>query len=312
MNNPDFFIRPEHQPLSGVIEPSKYKAEDLRKDWNHWVSMQKKGLRGLVFENALEKDIRWTDRGVGKSQGKGKGKGKVQYVEPSDDSSSSDEGEKKKDVGKSKSKGKGKARAPKGKGKVTYVEPSDDSSSADEEKDVDKSKSKGKAKARAKPEESSSSDEEEDKGAEGEASENKGEDDDEQGDVDGEMDAAGDVEMVEDNEIGRVPTPPPSTPRSAISQGDLPVAHEPSRPTHTGSPRPTSLPSPRPTAITSPQPNPGNNFAGSSALHPDSPAANNGNAKQMVKYLKGLSGEKPYVELLNTMLTAEGYSAVCN
>ena len=93
-------------------------------------------------------------------------------------------------------------------------------------------------------------------------------------------------------------------PRSAISQGDLPAAHESSQPTHTGSPWLTSLPSP--------QPNPGNNFAGSSALHPDSPAANIGNAKQMVKYLKGLSGEKPYMELLNTMLTAQGYSAVCN
>ena len=81
-NNPDFFIWPEHQPLSGVIKPSKYKADDLQKDWNHWVSMQKRGLRGLVFENTLEKDIRWTDRGVGKSQGKGKGKGKgkAEYV----------------------------------------------------------------------------------------------------------------------------------------------------------------------------------------------------------------------------------------
>jgi hypothetical protein len=156
--------------------------------------------------------------------------------------------------------------------------------------------------------------EEENMGAEGEgeASENKGEDDDEQGDVDEEMGAAGDVEMAEDNEIGRVPTPPPSMPRSAISQGDLPAAHELSWPTHTGLPRPTLLPSPGPTALPSPQPNPGNNFAGSSALHPDSPAANNGNAKQMVKYLKGLSGEKPYMELLNTMLTTQGYSAVCN
>ena len=130
----------------------------------------------------------------------------------------------------------------------------------------------------------------------------------------------GDVEMAEDNKIGWVPTPPPSMPRSTISQGDLPAAHEPSWPTHTGlpqltslpSPGPTTLPLPGPTAITLPQPNPGNNFAGSSALHPNSPAANNGNTKQMVKYLKGLSGEKPYVELLNTMLTAEGYSAVCN
>ena len=120
--------------------------------------------------------------------------------------------------------------------------------------------------------------------------------------------------------IGQVPTPPPSMPRSTISQRDLPAVHEPSQPTHTGSPGPTSLPLPgpttlslpRPTVITSPQPNPGNNSASSPALHPNSPATNNGNTKQMVKYLKGLSGEKPYVELLNTMLTTEGYSAVCN
>ena len=57
MNNPDFFIPPEHQPLSGVIEQSKYRADDLRKDWTHWVLMQKRGLRGLIFQNALKKDI---------------------------------------------------------------------------------------------------------------------------------------------------------------------------------------------------------------------------------------------------------------
>jgi hypothetical protein len=271
MKNPDFFIPPEHQPLSGVVEPSKYRADNLRKDWNHWVSMQKKGLRGLIFHNAPEKDIRWPDRRDGKSKGKGKGKAKVAYVEPSDDSSSSGE---EKDVGKSKSKGKGKARAP--------------------------------------AKESSSSGEEEDMGVEGEASENGDEDEDEQGDGDGEMGAATDVEMAEENESGRVPTPPPSTPRSAVSQGDLPVAHELSWPTHTGLPRPTAITSPRPTTITSPQPNPGNDFAGSSAVDPDSPAANHANAKQMVKYLKGLSGEKPYKGLINTMLTAEGYNTVCN
>ena len=49
-----------------------------------------------------------------------------------------------------------------------------------------------------------------------------------------------------DNKIGWVPTPPPSTPRSAISQGDLPAAHELSWPTHTGLPQLTSLPSPGP------------------------------------------------------------------
>jgi hypothetical protein len=273
MKNPNFFIPPEHQPLSGVVEPSKYRADNLRKDWNHWVLMQKKGLRGLIFHNAPEKDIRWPDRGDGKSKGKGKGKGKV---------------------------------------KVAYVEPSDDSSSSDEEKDVGKSKSKGKGKAQAPAEESSSSGEEEDMGVEGEASENGDEDEDEQGDRAGEMGAAIDVEMAEENESGRVPTPPPSTPRSAVSQGDLPVAHESSRPTQTGSPRPTAITSARPTTITSPQPNPGNDFAGSSAVDPDSPAANHGNAKQMVKYLKGLSGEKPYKGLINTMLTAEGYNTVCN
>ena len=80
--------------------------------------------------------------------------------------------------------------------------------------------------------------------------------------------------------------------------------HKLSWPTHTGLPQPTSIPLP--------QPNPGNNFACSSAIHPNSPAANNGNAKQIVKYLKGLSGERPYMDLVNTTLTAEGYNAVCN
>jgi hypothetical protein len=61
-----------------------------------------------------------------------------------------------------------------------------------------------------------------------------------------------DVEMAEENESGRVPTPPPSTPRSTVSQGDLPVAHESSQPTQTGSPRPTAITSPRPTMITLP------------------------------------------------------------
>jgi hypothetical protein len=244
MKNPNFFIPPEHQPLSGVVEPSKYRTDNLQKDWNHWVLMQKKGLRGLIFHNAPEKDIRWPDRRDGKSKGKGKGKVKVAYIEPSDNSSSSGE---EKDIGKSKSKGKGKARAP------------------------------------AK---------EEDMGVEGEASENEDEDEDEQGDGAREMGAAIDVEMAEENESGRVPTPPPSMPRSAVSQGDLPVAHESSRPTQTGSPQPTVITSPRPTTITSPQPNPGNDFAGSLAVDPNSPAANHGNAKQMVKYLNGLSGEK--------------------
>jgi hypothetical protein len=263
MKNPDFFILPEHQPLSGVVEPSKYHTDNLRKDWNYWVLMQKKGLCGLIFHNALEKDIRWPDRGDGKSKGKGKGKAKVAYVEPLDDSSSSGE---EKDVGKLNLKGKGKARAP--------------------AKDL------------------SSSGKEEDMGVEGEASENEDEDEDEQGDRAGEMGAAIDVEMAEENESGRVPTPPPSTPRSAVSQGDLPVAHESSWPTQTGLPWPME--------ITLPQPNPGNDFAGSSAVDPDSPAANHGNAKQMVKYLKGLSGEKPYKGLINTMMMAEGYNTVCN
>jgi hypothetical protein len=271
MKNPDFFIPPEHQPLSRVVEPTKYWAENLRKDWNHWVSMQKKGLHRLKFHNAPEKDIRWLDRGDKKSKGKGKGKAKVAYVEPSDDSSSLGE---EKDIGKSKSKGKGKAQAP--------------------------------------AEESSSSGEEEDMGVEGEASENEDEDEDEQGDGAGEMGAAIDVEMAKENESGRVPTPPPSTPRSTVSQGDLPVAHESSQPTQTGSPRPMEIALPRPTTITSPQPNPSNDFAGSSAVDPDSPAANHANAKQMVKYLKGLSREKPYKGLINTMLTAEGYNMVCN
>jgi hypothetical protein len=109
MKNTDFFIPPEHQPLSGVVKPSKYHTDNLRKDWNHWVSMQKKGLRRLIFHNAPEKDIRWPDCRDGKSKGKGKGKAKVAYVEPSDDLSSLGE---EKDVGKLKLKGKGKAWAP--------------------------------------------------------------------------------------------------------------------------------------------------------------------------------------------------------
>jgi hypothetical protein len=268
---PKFFHSTEHQPLSGVVKPSKYRADNLQKDWNHWVSMQKKGLHGLIFHNAPEKDIRWLDRGDGKSKGKGKGKAKVSYVEPSDDSSSSGE-----------------------------------------EKDIGKSKSKGKGKARALAEDSSSSGEEEDMGVEGEASENEDEDEDEQGDRAGKMGAAIDVEMAKENESGRVPTPPPSTPRSAVSQGDLPTVHESSRPTQTGLPRPMEITLPRPTTITLPQPNPGNDFAGSSAVDPDIPAANHGNTKQMVKYPKGLSGEKPYKGLTNTMLMAEGYNMVCN
>ncbi len=80
IKDPDHFILAEHQPLSGVAEPSKYRAENLRKDWNHWESMQKKGLRGLVFENALKKDLRSPDY-----IGKGKGKAKAAYIEPSSD-----------------------------------------------------------------------------------------------------------------------------------------------------------------------------------------------------------------------------------
>jgi hypothetical protein len=80
IKDPDHFILAEHQPLSRVAEPSKYRAENLRKDWTHWESMQKKGLQGLVFENVLKKDLRSLEY-----IGKGKGKAKVAYIEPSSD-----------------------------------------------------------------------------------------------------------------------------------------------------------------------------------------------------------------------------------
>src|SRR5882762_8250679 len=80
IKDPDHFILAEHQPLSGVAEPSKYCAENLQKDWTHWESMQKAGLRRLVFENALKKDLRSPEY-----IGKGKGKAKVAYIEPSSD-----------------------------------------------------------------------------------------------------------------------------------------------------------------------------------------------------------------------------------
>jgi hypothetical protein len=70
--------------------------------------MQKIGLCGLIFQDALEKDLQWPDHGDGKLKGKGKRKGKVAYVKPSDNSSISGE---EKDIGNSKSKGKGKVRA---------------------------------------------------------------------------------------------------------------------------------------------------------------------------------------------------------
>ena len=80
IKDPDHFILAEHQPLSGVAELSKYHAENLRKDWTHWELMQKKGLQGLVFENALKKDLRSPEY-----IGKGKGKAKAAYIEPSSD-----------------------------------------------------------------------------------------------------------------------------------------------------------------------------------------------------------------------------------
>jgi hypothetical protein len=35
MKDLDHFIPAEHQPVSGVVEPSKYHAEDLQKDCAH-------------------------------------------------------------------------------------------------------------------------------------------------------------------------------------------------------------------------------------------------------------------------------------
>jgi len=285
MQDPDHFIPPEHQPPSGIVEPSKYRAENLRKDWAHWESMQKKGLRGLIFENAPKKDLRsLAEHGSGKAKGKGKGKLKAAYVEV-DESSSSDEGEEtRKFLSKSKGKGKATSRT--------------DSSSSGEERDLD---------------------------AEGQTGENEEEDEeeDEKFDGDDEKGEAADVVMAEGSVGGRVVTPPPSTPRSAISEADQPSAQGASRPMSLGSPRPTafesshpiSLGSPRPTSLESSRPI----SIGSSqpaATHsstpaPDSPAANHSSPQDMIRYLKGLSGEKPYQLFVNAMLTDEGYTTVC-
>ena len=64
-------------PPAGVEEPSKYRAEDIILNWNHWEEMQRRGDRGLVFHRALPKDVR-AHGSRGKTKGRGRGK---KYVE---------------------------------------------------------------------------------------------------------------------------------------------------------------------------------------------------------------------------------------
>jgi len=76
-------------PPAGVEEPSKYRAEDIILNWNHWEEMQRRGDHGLVFHHALPKDVR-AHGSRGKPKGRGRGK---KYVEIDNDEEEDDDEE---------------------------------------------------------------------------------------------------------------------------------------------------------------------------------------------------------------------------
>lgn len=93
-----------------LVEPSKLRAEDVTKLWQHWRGRQKDGVRAVVFAEALAKDIRPHGDDAGWPSKKGKSKAQV----------------------KAKRAEKGKGRA-KGKGKAKYVEVDDSSESSSDD-----------------------------------------------------------------------------------------------------------------------------------------------------------------------------------
>jgi hypothetical protein len=101
-----------------LVEPSKLRAEDVTKLWQHWRGRQKDGVRAVVFAEALAKDIRPHGDDGGWPRKKGKSKAQVK--------------------GKRAEKGKGSA---KGKGKAKYVEVDDSSESSSDDSSNESSSS---------------------------------------------------------------------------------------------------------------------------------------------------------------------------
>lgn len=101
-----------------LVEPSKLRAEDVTKLWQHWRGRQKDGVRAVVFAEALAKDIRPHGDDAGWPRKKGKSKAQIK--------------------GKRAEKGKGSA---KGKGKAKYVEVDDSSESSSDDSSNESSSS---------------------------------------------------------------------------------------------------------------------------------------------------------------------------
>ena len=79
-------------PPAGVDEPSKYRAEDIMLNWNHWEEMQRRGVRGLVFHYALPKDVR-AHGSRGNTKGRRRGKKYVEIENDEDEEEEEDEDE---------------------------------------------------------------------------------------------------------------------------------------------------------------------------------------------------------------------------
>lgn len=245
-----------HQPLSGVAEPSKYRADNLRKDWSHWESMQKKGISGLQFQNGLEKDMRpWQGTS---DRRKGKGKGNAKSIEPSDDED---------DVGEDEDDEEGR----------DVTGENGDQNGEDDEDEEDGNESESRSVKFAKGNESAV------------LGDSRGLSSDDNlthlplQDSDDQVEAT----LLRDDEAnGRSPSP-----RSIVLEGNGGNA-----------PKTPQSPGPLPTAL------PGS-YGPSLVIDSDSsdsPALNDGNLDDRIKYLKGLSQDDTYQQLVDAFVNTGG------